>query len=176
MAASTILSCFYQATIVLFHLTALAFWMVSFVFWNIAKWTPAALSSLWAVASSASRVLRTTHSILCSLSGTVGYYTGKFVAPIAGPVLRTLWMLLTYDVKVTLAVWIVAVCVLELTDDLAKFDKRMAQCISRHRARQAQAQADGDDTSIEAVVPTGAYDYSTAYQLEKTNESTNSEE
>jgi hypothetical protein len=184
MAIATILSHFlYRAIIVMMDLYALVVEAAFIAICNTVKWTPTVLSSLWAVTipvlpvvyrfvSSLWMCMSCTYSILYRVSGTVIYVSRNFAIPTLCPVLRNLWMLLSYNWKVTLVVWFFASILINLTDDFDKFDERIARIISEHTAliRQRrrpdpEEQADVDDDT-ETLAPTGAYDYSKAYQLD----------
>jgi hypothetical protein len=66
---------------------------------------------------------------------------------------------------------------INLQDDLDKFDERMVRAISHHMALrhqrrhladpEEQEQATSDDDDAETLVPTGAYDYSKAHQFRR---------
>jgi hypothetical protein len=204
MAVATILShFFYHAIVVMWHLYAMVVGAAFVAICHIAKWTPTVLSSLWAVTIPVLPVayrlvssvisclwmcMSCTYSILYSASGAVMYVSSKLLLaiPIIWPVLRNLWILLSYNWKMTLVVLYVGGLLINLTDDLDKFDERMVRAISHHMALrhqrrhlpapEEQEQATVDDDA-ETFVPTGAYDYSKAYQLNfSDSDETNSEE
>jgi hypothetical protein len=194
VVATMLFHFYYHAIIGMLHLYAMVVGEAFVAICNIVKWTPTVLSSLWAVTIPVLPVayrlvsclwmcMFCTYSILYSASGAVIYVSSKIAIPILWPVLCNLWMLLSYNWKMTLVVWFVGSLWINLTDDLDKFDERMVKAISHHMAliRQRRLVAAPEEQATfeddaETFVPTGAYDYSKAYQLNFSPDETNSEE
>jgi hypothetical protein len=194
MAVATTLShLFYHATVVMLHMFALVAGTAFSGIWNATKLIAIVWSSLWEsvaipilpvayqLASCLWMCMSYTVSVIYSVSGNVIYVSNTFAIPILWPVLRNLWMLLSYNWKVTLVVWFVWGALINLEDHMEEFDKSIARVISDHTAlihqrhRLAPEDQAAFDYDAEMIVPTGAYDYSQAYKLNGSDE-TNSEE
>jgi hypothetical protein len=191
--------------IVMLRMYASLIWAAFFVIWNITKWVPTILITLWVgggfVLPVACRVVSClwtcmfcTYSVINNISGAVGYVSTTFVIPVACRVVSCLWtcMPCTYSAvipiygpggwKVEVVVGIVMLALIDLMNHFDKFDKRMERSVALHTAlirenRRFAHEAGQAADNAERTVPTqGAYyDYSMAYELSGADE-TNSEE
>jgi hypothetical protein len=191
MAIATILSAhfLYQATIVLLRMYASFLSAQLVIFWNIAKWMPTILSTLWVVTIRlgegffvpvACRIVSYLWTCLsCTCSNMFnGSGASSYVSHVGAK--RELWVLSLCHWKMYIIIGIVGSALIVVFEHFDEFDKRTARAAALHRPVQHWAREMGHAASdtVEGAVPTlGVYNYSRAYDLNhRVDEKTNNEE